>query len=391
LMQTGCIVKLSKVQIYELNTLVQKETSDHVEGKPPPSDTVAQATANELSGFNTTRFRLAAVTWLVDSNHPLSEFKRPSFRTMLAMANSEAEAALWTSSMSVLRYVLRLYNYLKLRIVKELSQALSNIHVSFDGWTTKGGKRGYLGIVVHYVNACGNLQDLPIALPQLTGAHSGQKMAEVVLKTLDLFSINAQTVGYFVLDNVSNNDSAVAAISQKLGFSSSDCRHCCGPHTLNLVGQRLLWGQGEDAYDNDKRKLADETEFMGVWRRNGPLRVLLSVINYIKIPQQYELFRSFQMLAHRELPADVPEEDRKVLEPVKSVVTRWNLYYLCFECAVKLQSAVNAYANHHIRQVRDEDTYAENRGNKLLRRRGGCDRMGLQQPTRRWLLSTCMF
>jgi hypothetical protein len=37
-MRTDCIVKLSKLQIYELNTLVQKETSGHVEGKPPPSD-----------------------------------------------------------------------------------------------------------------------------------------------------------------------------------------------------------------------------------------------------------------------------------------------------------------------------------------------------------------
>ena len=281
------------------------------------------------------------------------------------MASPEAEAALWTSSMSVSRYVLRLYDYLKPRVVKELSQALSKIHVSFDGWTTKGGKRGYLGIVVHYVDACGNLQDLPIALPQLTGAHSGQKMAEVVLKTLDLFSINAQTVGYFVLDNASNNDSAVAAISQKLGFSASDRRHRCGPHTLNLVGQRLLWGQDEDAYDNNKRELTDETEFMDEWRRDGPLGVLLSVINYIKTPQQYELFSSFQTLAHRELPADAPEEDRKVLEPVKPVVTRWNSYYSCFERAVKLQSALNAYANHHIRRVRDEDTYAESRGNKL--------------------------
>jgi hypothetical protein len=32
---------------------------------------------------------------------------------------------------------------------------------------------------------------------------------------------------------------------------------------------------------------------------------------------------------------------------------------------VKLQSAVNAYANHYIQRVRDEDTYAESRGNKL--------------------------
>jgi hypothetical protein len=32
---------------------------------------------------------------------------------------------------------------------------------------------------------------------------------------------------------------------------------------------------------------------------------------------------------------------------------------------VKLQSAVNAYANYYIRRVRDEDTYAKSRGNKL--------------------------
>jgi hypothetical protein len=38
-MRTDCIVKLSKLQISELNTLVQKETSGDVEGKPPPSDT----------------------------------------------------------------------------------------------------------------------------------------------------------------------------------------------------------------------------------------------------------------------------------------------------------------------------------------------------------------
>jgi hypothetical protein len=38
-MRTDCILKLSKLQIFELNTLVRKETNGHVEGKPPGSDT----------------------------------------------------------------------------------------------------------------------------------------------------------------------------------------------------------------------------------------------------------------------------------------------------------------------------------------------------------------
>jgi hypothetical protein len=48
-MRTNCIVKLSKLQIYELNTLVQKETSGHVEGKPPPSDTLPERSDTEAA------------------------------------------------------------------------------------------------------------------------------------------------------------------------------------------------------------------------------------------------------------------------------------------------------------------------------------------------------
>jgi hypothetical protein len=156
------------------------------------------------------------------------------------MAIPEAEAALWTCHTSVLRYVLRLYNYLKPRVVQELSQALSKIQISFDSWTTKGGKRSFLGIVAHYVNSYGNIQDLPIALPQLTGAHSGEKVADVISQTLRQFSINSRTVSYFVLDNTSNNNSAVAAIAQKMDFDAAYCRIRCGLHTLNFISQVLL-------------------------------------------------------------------------------------------------------------------------------------------------------
>ena len=84
----------------------------------------------------------------------------------------------------------------------------------------------------------------------------------------------------------------------------------------------LLWGENAEAYNNNTAELANEAEFMQEWRRDSPLGILLSVITYIKTPQQYALFESFQRLAHRELPV----EQRNVLEPVKPVVTRWNSY-----------------------------------------------------------------
>ncbi|KAI1522813.1 Dimer-Tnp-hAT domain containing protein, partial [Pyrenophora tritici-repentis] len=300
------------------------------------------------------------------NNHPLSEFETPAFRRLLEAANPLAERALWTSHVSVSQYVARLYKHLKPRVILQLSQALSKVHLSFDGWTTKGGKRGFLGVVAHFVDSRGDLQDLPIALPQLTGAHSGERMAEVVIKTLQDFKITSQSIGYFVLDNAPNNDSTVAILAQEYGFNATHRRLRCGPHTLNLIGQTLLWGKGSAAlFDNDVQELTDEHDFIEEWRRVGPLGVLLSIMNYIKTPQQHKLFEDFQRLAHTELPSSASADDRKILEPVKPVVTRWNSYYSCFERAVKLQFAVNAYATHHIQRVQREDTFAQSRGNKL--------------------------
>jgi hypothetical protein len=108
---------------------------------------------------------------------------------MIAAANPEAAVSLWSSHVSVARYVMRLYNYIKLIVVKQLSCSLSKIHISFDGWTTKGGKRGYLGLVAHFVSHEGALIDLPITLPQLMGAHTGENMAEIVLKVFEDFGI----------------------------------------------------------------------------------------------------------------------------------------------------------------------------------------------------------
>jgi hypothetical protein len=97
---------------------------------------------------------------------------------------------LWTHYTSVSRFLMRLYEHLQPIVKAALLTALSKIHISFNGWTTRGGKRGFLGVVAHYVNSDSKVVNLPIALPQLTGAHSGEKIAEIVSKLLQQFSID---------------------------------------------------------------------------------------------------------------------------------------------------------------------------------------------------------
>jgi hypothetical protein len=53
------------------------------------------------------------------------------------------------------------------------------------------------------------------------------------------------------------------------------------------------------------------------------------------------------------------------LQSVKPVATRWNSYCSAFERAVHLQSAINAYAGHHIRLLQGEDAYERSVGKPL--------------------------
>jgi type IV pilus biogenesis protein CpaD/CtpE len=127
---------------------------------------------------------------------------------------------------------------------------------------TKGGKHGFLGVVAHYVDSKAELRDVLIALPQLTGAHSGEMMAKVVIATLQNFGINVQSIGYFVLDNASNNDCTVKVLAYKYGFNATHQCLRCGSHTPNLVGQTLLWGKDGDAFDSNARELNNKRNFI---------------------------------------------------------------------------------------------------------------------------------
>jgi hypothetical protein len=98
--------------------------------------------------------------------------------------------------------------------------------------------------------------------------------------TLTTYRITPLKLGYFVLDNTTSNDTAVAALARLYGFIPSHRRLRCGPHTLNLVGQAIIFGRDKAAYDNAVEEQNTEEEFIDEWRKDGPLGVLIDVINY---------------------------------------------------------------------------------------------------------------
>jgi len=78
-------------------------------------------------------------------------------------------------------------------------------------------------------------------------------MAKIVYSTLQKFGVTPRMIGCFVLDNAYNNDTTTRALASKMGFNAALRRLRCGPHTLNLISQRIIGDICKDpnAYGND--------------------------------------------------------------------------------------------------------------------------------------------
>jgi len=63
------------------------------------------------------------------------------------------------------------------------------------------------------------------------------------------FRINSSRLGYFVLNNAYNNDTAVAALANKFNFNPEDHRLRCLGYILNLVVKQLIFGATANAVE----------------------------------------------------------------------------------------------------------------------------------------------
>jgi hypothetical protein len=68
------------------------------------------------------------------------------------------------------------------------------------------------------IDANGSVNEFILSLPELYGQHSGVNIASVVVTTLTHFRVNKDSVGFFVLNNAYNNDTAVASLADLYSF-----------------------------------------------------------------------------------------------------------------------------------------------------------------------------
>ena len=230
---------------------------------------------------------------MVQNNISFHQVEKPEFCNLLhyLLACSSSYIALSysmpTSGNTVRQWILNYFYTSKSFTYDTLIPKNHMVHFSFDLWSSPNN-RAFLGIVGHWVDTTGTLHSGLLGMKRFHGPHTGENQAVHfldVIKDWNLFD----NIGYFVLDNASNNDTAMASISENfhsLGKNFpfiSHHLHCFG-HVINLVVKAFLWGKELNAFEKDL--LTQEMQEMEIrnlmaWRKKGPMGKLHNICIWI--------------------------------------------------------------------------------------------------------------
>jgi hypothetical protein len=259
-------------------------------GKP------AQTPSNDASGslislFDFKIWKLVFLQWIVYCHIAFSQIENPYFRKMVKLLN-EGVAALIPGRNTIRKWIIEEFEKRKKELRHELRAARSNIHISFDLWTSPN-YYAIMAIIAHYIDSNGARQAKLMALRSLDGEHTGENMAALLLKVFREYKIGGR-IGFFMLDNASTNDVCVDLVLRKLypGMNAKQRRRrrlrCLG-HVINLAAQAFLFGK-KSQETLDELDLAyrrhDFEAIAKVWRKQGVLGRLHNIVRYIRMTPQ---------------------------------------------------------------------------------------------------------
>ena len=75
-----------------------------------------------------------------------------------------------------------------------------------------------IGLIAQYIGEDGTLEKLLLALKEIIGRHTGDNMARYVMEAIDDYRI-ASKLGFFQMDNATNNDTLLGALSTGKAYS----------------------------------------------------------------------------------------------------------------------------------------------------------------------------
>jgi hypothetical protein len=268
--------------------------------EPAPRRPIGQAVAEMayhalVSTVQADRFRYLLIRWIVCMHVALSMVESDSFRDLVLYICPALEPILASTGTTIRRWIIKEFDKGSLRIRNELAQAKSQIHVSFDLWTSPNSL-AFCAVVAHFLDKDLKNRSILIGLPRVKGCHSGENIAEAVIAVLSKM-IDISKLGYFCTDNATTNDVAIRIICQRLRPDIQDPRkrriRCLG-HIINLAATAFLFGNDSASIEAESSDF-NNTDYLNAqlafWRKKGSKGKLHNLIHFIrKTPQRRERF-----------------------------------------------------------------------------------------------------
>jgi hypothetical protein len=236
------------------------------------SDSSDQMMANRLiSAFDRTEFQRRIVRWLVNANLPFRTVEHPDLRDLFSFLNPSVEIQHANlSEKSVHAIVVREFERHKGTVVKTLRESPGQVHLVFDGWTSRNRLSLY-GVSAVFRDSGNKPHKIVLGLPEMEDRHTGEKIAEAILEVIYDYEIH-EKVGYFTVDNATNNDAALKIIGEQLGFRWEERRVRCFGHIINLVVKAMLFGSDADSFEQEvSTGLLTSQREHEKWRQKGPI------------------------------------------------------------------------------------------------------------------------
>lgn len=313
-------------------------------------DFVERVEKHRSAPLERTTFDNAFVSWAVCDDISLRQASSARLNHFLTAINPAAGDLHKTSKTSIRDMILGHYNAAKQQIKGVLAMAVSKIHLSIDAWTSDS-KLPLLGICAHFVAADYELKTALIALPFIHGRHTGITLSRIVLEVIQEYEIE-EKVGYFMMDNASNNDTMMEELQKSLpGLDVCQRRLRCLGHIVNLVCKAMLHGTDAESFekdfarpDSDKRveaferkvTLANEEQRLDAWRKKGAIgkgHNFVIHVNYSESRRQ----------AFKAKQKEADESATMLYELLVDGGVRWNSAYVMVERLLQLKDAVTLY------------------------------------------------
>jgi hypothetical protein len=294
--------------------------------------------------FDLHQFKDDYLDWVIDLDLTFRQATHRRTRALFGFATEEVDRIIPQSATTLSSWIRDAweneYTGRRTFLKNRLHLATSKIHISTDVWTSEE-KTNYLAVVAHFLDEHYKLQTILLDLPCLKGPHSGENIAALLSKVIDFYDISA-ILGFFVMDNASNNDTCIKELAKKYLTVTPQMRIRCSGHILNIIVNALLFGTGINKLEQLLCGASDDQRFE-IWRKHSFIGKLHNFCVWInRSDQRRELLKGYISEAYQGSAIE-----RLYTRVLVDGGIRWNSVYKMVKRALKLRNAIDLFFHNY--------------------------------------------